>query len=524
MRFFCGAVSLVFLFSVSPVWADGPTADRESIIADALKRMEAQNTLSSPDPDSGEVRAGIIRKALERFGSLPDEENRAPEFSSEDQSQVLTAENQQNNPIPSPDELPAPETTARENSEKPYKKPAMTLQGSLRTEVAHHIYSPSEFSKVKEQLVLTGRGEFSADLRFRVGGRAYYDAAYDHHDYYSKSAASDQNKDIELRDTYIDYSTGPWDLRLGKQQVVWGEAVGIFVADVVNAKDLREFILPDFDNIRIPEWGANLEYTRNDFHSEFVFLPGFELNRLGVTGSEFAYPLPVPEGFPSSYHDAKKPKDGFENAKMGTRFNYIWKGYDASVFYLHSWTPNPVLYRAINGLSFDFDPQYKRLDTYGATLSKEIEDIVFKADLVYTPQQYFPVSDALDADGIARSGHVEYLLGLDKTVFDKIDVNLQFIQDIILDHDPSMIGLDHYNSAYSLRLSRDFWNRKLGTDFLVIYQTNAPDFMYQTKLRYNLTDRWQLSLGTDVFSGKSSGSFGYFRKKSRIYSEFIYKF
>ena len=42
------------------------------------------------------------------------------------------------------------------------------------------------------------------------------------------------------------------DIRLGRQHIVWGEMVGLFFADVVSARDLRTFYLPEFEQLRIP--------------------------------------------------------------------------------------------------------------------------------------------------------------------------------------------------------------------------------------------------------------------------------
>ena len=39
-------------------------------------------------------------------------------------------------------------------------------------------------------------------------------------------------------------------LSLGKQQVVWGKADGVFITDIVSPLNLTEFLLPDFDEIR----------------------------------------------------------------------------------------------------------------------------------------------------------------------------------------------------------------------------------------------------------------------------------
>ncbi len=88
----------------------------------------------------------------------------------------------------------------------------------------------------------------SSDINFTLRGRFFYDAVFDWTDNYSEKVEEDQEADSDLRDAFMDISLGNWDFRLGKQQIVWGEAVGIFMADVVNAKDLREFILPDFED------------------------------------------------------------------------------------------------------------------------------------------------------------------------------------------------------------------------------------------------------------------------------------
>ena len=44
-----------------------------------------------------------------------------------------------------------------------------------------------------------------------------------------------------LRELYVDTKAGDWDLRIGKQQVVWGTADGIKLLDMINPTDYREF-------------------------------------------------------------------------------------------------------------------------------------------------------------------------------------------------------------------------------------------------------------------------------------------
>ena len=85
-------------------------------------------------------------------------------------------------------------------------------------------------------------------------------------------------------------SVGDWDLRIGRQNIIWGEVVGIFVADVVSAQNQLEFILPPFDIIRIPQWAARGEYFFGDSHLELIWIPYPTYNDIGKPGADF-YPV-----------------------------------------------------------------------------------------------------------------------------------------------------------------------------------------------------------------------------------------
>jgi len=62
-----------------------------------------------------------------------------------------------------------------------------------------------------------------------------------------------------LRELYADTTVGDWDVRLGKQQVVWGTADGIKLLDMINPTDWREFNQNTMADARIPVWMINAE-------------------------------------------------------------------------------------------------------------------------------------------------------------------------------------------------------------------------------------------------------------------------
>ncbi len=519
------ATSLLIVLLSASAWADSPVS--KSSEQAAWERFEqwrqAQKT------DATESFSIPVSPSTEKIAS------RAYQTREERIQRALEKAWQDDNPREEePTSVPAvnpPSTEALPESAQDLPKPShpekpkINIHGAFSTEFAQHIYSPGHVSMIKNQFIANATGAISDSLRYRVSGRVYYNSVYDLYNYYPKNVASDEKSEVELRDTYVDYSTGPWDIRLGKQQIVWGEAIGLFYADVINAKDLREFILPDFDMIRIPEWGMDVEYGKDDFHSEFVFIPAPEFNKKGVRDAEFAPPFPVPANVTSlSSSDAPRPQYGFDNSKLAMRTSYFFHGLDMSAFYLHGWTQSPVMFRTVDSGDYNFTPRYNRLETVGLTFSKDLDNTILKGEFVFNHDGYFSVIDDQDADGVVRSDYVDYLLGVDRTFFEKIDVNLQFMQRAILDYHNSFFNENRFSNLVSLRIDREFLNNKLDTEFMVIAGLWSPNILYRPKVRYNLNDHWQLKIGADIFAGDANTLFGFYRNKSRYYCELTWKF
>jgi hypothetical protein len=119
---------------------------------------------------------------------------------------------------------------------------------------------------------------------------------------------------IDLRELYWDGSNTSTFWRLGKQQVVWGEADGLKLLDVINPQNFREFILDDFDDSRIPLWMANVEYTVGDNSLiQILWIPDTTTHELAPAHSPFAFTSPalVPQQTPGQkvfVEEASAPK------------------------------------------------------------------------------------------------------------------------------------------------------------------------------------------------------------------------
>jgi len=99
-------------------------------------------------------------------------------------------------------------------------------------------------------------GDISDDTTYHLEGQAFVDDKGVGH--YSTSDNYTQREG--LRELYVDTKLGGgWDLRLGKQQVVWGTADGMKLLDMINPTDYSEMAQNQMEDSRIPVWMINAE-------------------------------------------------------------------------------------------------------------------------------------------------------------------------------------------------------------------------------------------------------------------------
>lgn len=113
------------------------------------------------------------------------------------------------------------------------------------------------------------------DLKFEYSGSDSYmlfDPVVSH--------SMDREVSLDVRELYADIYFNRIDLRIGKQQIIWGKTDGLFITDVVSPKDLRQFLLPDFKDVRMGVTAVRADYYVDDITFEAVWIPVFTPNRL----------------------------------------------------------------------------------------------------------------------------------------------------------------------------------------------------------------------------------------------------
>ena len=400
------------------------------------------------------------------------------------------------------------------------------ITGFWQNELAYAYADKAHFSKWKNILRIVAKGELSESVKWQVSGHLIYDPIYELHDFYNKRVEDSQSYDGYFHETFLDISAGDWEVRIGRQNIVWGEAVGLFFADVVSALDLREFVLPDFDLIRIPQWAARAEYYAGDFHTEFVYIPVTTIDEIGEFGGEyFPFNVEAPPGFVQRFLKEKKPGSFGDDYAAGSRVSYLKDGWDVALFYHTTPDHSAAFSREISLAplpTVTYRGIHPRIHQFGATLAKDVGPTVVKAEAVYTKDRLATVTDPLDVDGLIVTNELRYLLGVDWNI-DEHTFNAQFFQTWFQHHRSTML-VDEVESGISLLFRTTAIHPDVEPEILWVRSLNRNEWLLEAKITWKFRPDWTWSVGTDVVEGPKASFLGEFDATDRVYSELRFSF
>lgn len=413
----------------------------------------------------------------------------------------------------------------------------LDVTGYVKNETALRLHSPHQLSKSQNWLQAEIEFELTDWAELTILGRSMFDPVNhletDIEDFRTspidRLEAGDSFQ-AELRELYLDVLYEDFDVRLGRQQIVWGESIGLRILDVINPQDFREFILNDFIDARIPLWSLRVDYTLSDWTFEGLWLPDFEASRPADRGSEFQFrnlPLPAlpiqpPPPFPSVQVDSiRQPEDWrLGDSEVGFRVTRFLRNMDLSLNYLYAWGDFPVPFRRVLGPNtFRFEPRHERFHLIGGSFNYAFDVFVIRGEGGLRLGEHFVSGDPHDRDGIRQREFLSYVLGLDWTVNDNLMANVQFFQNVVFNAPGALVG-ESVENAVSLFLMSDFINETLYPQLLVLYGINFGDLLIRPQVRYDFSDYVSATIGADFFIGSRSGLFGQFAAPVRNHDRY----
>jgi hypothetical protein len=329
--------------------------------------------------------------------------------------------------------------------------------------------------------------------------------------------------DLELRELYVEGRVGRVWLRLGKQQVVWGQADGLKVLDVVDPQDFREFILPDFDQSRIPLWTADVEVPVGPASLQLLWIPDPTTDDLPRQDALFAFTAPrlvgprPPPGVGVDVERARHPR-GLDASDAGVRLSGRFHGWDLSANYLFHYDDFPMLRRSValgpGGPVVRVDPEYERAHVAGVTASNAFGNLTVRTEIAYTAPRWLPTRNEGDRGGAARVDELDAVLGLDWYGFSNTLLSLQIFPSFLVADAPSLLR-DRLDTNLTFLARRTFRHETLVLQAIWLQNLNQGDGLVRPEVRYELRDGLWIWAGYDCFYGTRNGVFGEFDARDR---------
>jgi len=305
-------------------------------------------------------------------------------------------------------------------------------------------------------------------------------------------------------EAYVDYTTDFWGIRLGRQNIVWGQADGINITNQVFPENSGNLLS---DDSGIPVTAARLSLTGAICTVDGYVLPFFK-------GS--VYPLAV-----------AAPEKKLENMEYGLKASGYFPFCDVSLYGFYGWDKTPVL-------SYDMAPEptisveYKRLSMVGIDAAKPIGETVLRLEAAYFPNRYLQASDVAIMNGknsTVQQNQVGILAGID-WMPDGWTVTAQYYCDVLLNKSADLKRTNAYEQSATLSITKSLLNDSLEVSAGGMVNVQDLGSVHTVSVVYSLTDEIHLSCGSVIFlpGPDKDGTYGQLKDYSTIYikSSFMY--
>jgi len=332
--------------------------------------------------------------------------------------------------------------------------------------------------------------------------------------------------DFRLREIYVDLYFKNFDLRIGKQQIVWGKADGAFITDIVSPLNLTEFLLPDFDEIRRGVNAVKFDYYLGNNTFEIIWIPNFTPTKIPAVGSIWYI---QPEFLITPTFDWSKSEiiPSLKNSEIFLKYSALTSKVDIEIMGGYTFDDKPSMHKnllldTLGNPSLLIKPEYHRLFVSGGSFSSEIKGIVLRGEAAFYNGKYFQTEDPLAIDALVQKDYLHYLIGLD-FIIGNVNFSTQFIQETILNYDNNMFKEKTENTATFLARYNMFRETLHFELFTYIGLTNE-DALIRPKITYDFDDSFSILFGSNIFIGDKKGRFGQYKDNSMAYIKLKYSF
>ncbi len=397
---------------------------------------------------------------------------------------------------------------------------------SIRNRTGFRTDEPRVFQMSRTIFDAKGIYRINDNWRMTLEGRAHYDPV--------ERLGYPKNVWLDPRQMLLDGKVKKVDLKIGLQQVVWGQADGLRVLDVINPLDYREFILEDFIDSRRPLWLARADAPIGKGSLQLIWVPYFAPGRIPVADDEFGLGESFGLGLIGAGDEMKnlppiqfrvekveRPAYRLKSSQFGARYSRSIGNWDLTANYFYGWEDTPTSYPA--GIENDanpklvFRPRYDRKEVFGGTAATNFGAVVLRLEAGWNRNKPTAVSTATQT-GFEKRGQLSGVTGLDWSAKTWLLVSGQYFISFTSAPHEKLI-LPRYNHLASIYFRANFLRETLRPELFVLAGLNQREYLIRPRITKIISDHWSVGLGADFLGGKRTNVFGYFDSRDRVVIE-----
>ncbi len=404
-------------------------------------------------------------------------------------------------------------------------KPFVDLDGSYEFTTSinylpHHSSSGTSYtgvSRLRNRLNLQLDFNLPQDFEVRIAGYGFGDPIYAirGRDDFSEQVLDEYEWEVDLTEVYVHGELfEDFDIKIGRQIVIWGRSDTIRVLDVLNALDSREPGRVDIEDLRLATTMIRGDYYFGNWALTGIAIPELRFDKNPPFGSDFFIgPAPLME---------VKPTASASNTEWAGSLTGIYSGWDVSFHAARIFndTPHAVIDPS-NPLGFRLEHQ--RIWMAGAGGNVTEGNWLFKAEFAY-------FGDLAFANTAETKDRIDALLGVEYYGFVDNSIALEVVTRQILDHQPALEFLpdvtDSNTQEIVLRWTGDWLNNTVHTTVVgVMFGWKAQDGgLIRLSADYDVIDAMVVGAGILFYLEGDALPLSAWGRNDRIFARAKYSF
>lgn len=408
----------------------------------------------------------------------------------------------------------------------------------------HHL------SRARARVGTEWHKEISIDYLLQFKGAVDIDRIF-----YADSLADDDT-DINLHETYLQFNAPNWDISFGKQRVRWGKSDQLSPVDSINPQDYRQSMAIDLEERAIPSWLLRSRWYGETIGVETIIQPWFEKSEIEYFDSDWAlyrnlrqsiltHPA-VPMGlkdYARTFTVAEsKPDKTLDNMSAALRLTLQTEQTDYALSYHYGWETLPTINSfPVSGINFNGDPDtnpaallatspaptnnqieagYERQQTIGFEWETVFDPIGFRGEITHIDKVSF-----LNSNLTSTRKNVTHLVsGIDYTSESEWYFNFQGSWQHIHEFDNKILYFDKDTIALFGEIRKPVWrgNLEFATKYNFVVTDQSSYVQPSVTLKY--FRNVECEIGAMFYSGDGDTLLGSYDKADQVYGIIKYRF